>query len=323
MYLLASQKVTNAIEKASWCRGLELCATSGQSSFAASEVPFQDQLSSYDMPMAAWTGSRIFYLSYVLPDEASAATMGAFGYDGSTWTDLGALSSTATENVPDTESHYFAVHVAVGNGLLSLERYRSLGDTWLATSDLERVELGSWLESKTESLTPTSAAMIGGVTYVLATDNAASTSAGALYTLPQAVASRLETTDVTASAVAQGAGTASVADWRGGTSSSIVMRNNDTATWSATAGAGSAFEGWYDEDGNLVSTDASYASAERGTSTLAARFSTPSGPGVATAAAGTTDTTPSTGDGASPSPVLAALALVLLAAGSARRRALR
>lgn len=323
MYLLTSQKVTNAIEKASWCRGLELCATSGQSSFAASEVPFQDQLSSYDMPMAAWTGSRIFYLSYVFPDEASAATMGAFGYDGSTWTDLGALSSTATENVPDAESHYFAVHVAVGNGLLSLERYRSLGDTWLATSDLERVELGSWLESKTESLTPTSAAMIGGVTYVLATDNAASTSAGALYTLPQAVASRLETTDVTASAVAQGAGTASVADWRGGTSSSIVMRNNDTATWSATAGVGSAFEGWYDEDGNLVSTDASYVSAERGTSTLAARFSTPSGPGVATAAAGTTDTTPSTGDGASPSPVLAALALVLLAAGSARRRALR
>lgn len=104
------------------------------------------------------------------------------------------------------------------------------------------------------------------------------------------------------------------------------MRGGDTATWTAAAENGSTFVGWYDADGNLVSSDETYAAIATADRTLTARFTQNAAPTptpATTPTPGTTDSgisdsdaygsatsTPNTGDSSLPF-ALAVIALVV------------
>ena len=195
---------------------------------------------------------------------------------------------------------------------------KDYGDLQLVNIDGSLVKLGSFGLYAAEGLTAESQCMYAGNLFLNcvdhATDSAISTG---LYTLPADVATKVATTDTTASAAADpaGGGTATVSDWRNSAASSLTVRSGDAATWTAVAADGYTFQGWYDADGNLVSDQATYSSRMSADLELTARFAPTPGPtptpapgdGTATDSYGAT---PQTGDGAAPWPLVLLAALV-------------
>lgn len=107
--------------------------------------------------------------------------------------------------------------------------------------------------------------------------------------------------------------------------SSLSVRSGDTAIWTATASDGYTFAGWYDIDGNLVSSDASYTALATADRTLTARFAQDATPKLATTGSSGDDVddsampTAETGDSALPFE----LVVIALAAGGAMAIAAR
>jgi hypothetical protein len=216
-----------------------------------------------------------------------------------------------------TDSRNLSCQTGAGNGVMDVGlNAKDYGDLQLVNIDGTLVKLGSFGLYAAEGLTAESQCMYAGNLFLNcvdhATDSAISTG---LYTLPVDVATKVATTDTTASAAADpaGGGTATVSDWRKSAASSLTVRSGDAAVWTAVAADGYAFQGWYDADGNLVSDQATYSSRMSGDLGLTARFAAAPGPTPAAAAGngtgtGSYGTTPQTGDTAAP------WALVLLAA---------
>jgi plastocyanin len=238
--------------------------------------------------------------------------------------DLPGLGTTGVTSL--LLSNGVTLRCGVGNGIVcAWDSTTGFGDMQLVGTDGSMTKLGSYGLSAADGLTVGSAYMLAGRLYLNCVDHATEDGLSTgLYSLPAAAAAKLATTDVaeTAAVSADGGGTATVSDWRGSGASELSVRSGDTVTWTATADAGHVFEGWYDAEGNKVSSDATYASTAAAPTALEARFAaspiSPAGPAspvptiepasAASASTSSSSTTPSTSDG---SPAVAACALAL------------
>jgi subtilisin family serine protease len=245
----------------------------------------------------------------------------------------GAISGYGTSsNVVSAVSLLSKIQAPTGNGLVILgESEFGLGDAQLVdTVSLTATKLGSFGLTSADGLTTNAAYMYGGRLYISCTDHTGTSSTSSctktsvgLYTLPQQAAERVASLDATQTAAAEKDGTAAVADWRNTPGTSLSVRRGDTVTWTAKPDAGETFTGWYDESGNLVSAEASYAATSGDATTLTARFS--AAPASAAGADAGSSAMPSTGDPLSPTvpAALAPLGLVALGASHLRRRQVR
>lgn len=125
----------------------------------------------------------------------------------------------ATTESPITDSRNGSCQTGVGNGIVTAGLdAKSYGDLQLVNIDGSLVKLGSFGLYAAEGLTAESQCMYAGNLFLNCvdhgTDNTISTG---LYTLPVDVATKVATTDVTATAAADpdGGGTATISDWRG------------------------------------------------------------------------------------------------------------
>lgn len=191
-----------------------------------------------------------------------------------------------------TDSRNLSCQTGVGNGVATAGlNAKGCGDLQLVNIDGSLVKLGSFGLYAAEGLTAQSQYMYAGDLFLNCVDHAIdNTISTGLYTLPVDVATKVATTDTTASAGVDpdGGGTATVSDWRESAASSLTVRSGDTATWTAVAADGYTFQGWYDAAGNLVSDQATYSSRMSADLELTARF------------AATSEATVKTGDATAP-----------------------
>lgn len=164
-----------------------------------------------------------------------------------------------------------------------------LGDAFfLNVDDLDGVTweaLGSYGFNESDGLTPTSAAYLNGKVYISAVDTGTigaaggdgqysedSDVAGALYTFSGDEADIIGSRMIEASAQAEDGGSARVSTWNADAAETADLMMWDRATWTATAQDGYSFAGWYDDDDNLISADATYSSSVGQSTTLHAKF---------------------------------------------------
>jgi uncharacterized repeat protein (TIGR02543 family) len=187
------------------------------------------------------------------------------------------------DNLYKVFSEQNACETGAGNGLVVAGvSNKGLGDIQLVGADFNldsdsdycsATKVGSYGLSSADGLTVGSMCMYGGKLYLNCIDHAPqSADTTGLYTLPDAAASKLATTDAALTSSAQAGGTASVSDWRGSAASSLAVRVGDTATWKAEAQTGYSFDGWYGADGTLVSPDATYSALVDADTALTAHF---------------------------------------------------
>jgi uncharacterized repeat protein (TIGR02543 family) len=238
----------------------------GSDAVTMTAVPTDKVSDIYGIAAAYRSGST----SYFLGIKQSTNAVESISYDGTTWTDKGALAGEPAMTANQSRDQMGIPTVVTGNGLFRIgaASYENVGDATLIDPVAGTwTGLGSLLGTSTSQITVSSGAMLDGKIYLSGVDEPA------LYTLPSSVAAKLATTDVTLTASAQTGGTATVQDWRGEAAGTLGVRGGDTATWTATADAGYAFAGWYGADGNKVSPDATYAASATSAATLTARFS--------------------------------------------------
>jgi uncharacterized repeat protein (TIGR02543 family) len=321
--------------------GVLLAKAPGSESFAQAAV----SLASADvgLPYQTYvTNGSLYGIGYGLGATEGTYTLDLAQFDPLSAplaaADKGLISGYATTtNLYKIFSYETKVMTAVGNGIVvAADTDFGLGDLQLVnTSTISATKLGSYGLTSADGLTVGSMAMLRGKLYLQCVGHegtsakAASQSASSylgIYTLPSAPAAEVATTDVTAAAESDGRGSATVSDWRGSADSSLAVRGGDTATWTAAAENGSTFVGWYDADGNLVSSDETYAAIATADRTLTARFTQNAAPTptpATTPTPGTTDSgisdsdaygsatsTPNTGDSSLPF-ALAVIALVV------------
>ena len=222
-------------------------------------------------------GSTIYDFGLVMPSTSSYSSA-LLSVDPATgfFTSLGATEGlSAVTNLLLLRGYGNHPMVSTGDGIVVIgDANLGLGDVqFLSPATSSATSLGSFGLSSASGLVAGTAAMFQGKIYISCVDHTAS-SAGtpAVYGFPASVADKLATADVTATAVATEGGLATVCDWQGAEDSSATLRVGDTATWSATADDFHSFDGWYDSDGNLVSSDAVYSAVVNMDTDLTARF---------------------------------------------------
>ena len=100
-----------------------------------------------------------------------------------------------------------------------------------------------------------------------------------LFAVPDSVNDQLTALEVSASATVEGSGSATVSDWRGIADQTLTSaRSGDTIYYNAKSAAESKFIGWFNEDGDLLSTEAAYSTITTSDTALTAKFEGTPGP---------------------------------------------
>jgi len=220
------------------------------------------------------------------PTVHGSYTMGLMKVDPSTGASINAKyvkGYTLADNFYKIFSEQNACEAGAGNGLvIAGVSDKGLGDIQLVGADFDvdpqaeyctTTKVGYFGLSSADGLTVGSMCLYGGKLYLNCIDHAQqSADTTGLYTLPDAAASKLATTDAALTASAEAGGAATVSDWRGSAEASLAVRMGDTATWKAEAQTGYSFDGWYGSDGKLVSSNATYSALVGADTALAAHF---------------------------------------------------
>lgn len=187
---------------------------------------------------------------------------------------LSGLPSTLTSNAAgDAQS---TAQLVANNGVLLLGDL--FGDS--AQARFVNLETGTWslLAVEGDVLEDNADAVVLGGTmtangYLVAATGGKGAADGALYAVTFSEGAGVEYEAATLRAAAGAGGTAAVAASAGVVAGgSLTILKHQNATWTASAASGYSFTGWYDEEGELVSTDASYTAAVLGDEVLEARF---------------------------------------------------
>ena len=201
---------------------------------------------------------------------------------------VSSLASAGTLAAYGSSNDYFLVRslltrvqTAAGNGIVVAGQSvdgltgatAGIGDLQVVGADASVRGLGFYgLTPAASGFSVGSMAMYEGRLYIEAIDLDTDGEVPQLYTIPDTEQAKLASTDAALTATAEAGGAATVADWRGGAASDITVRQGDTATWTATAQNGYTFDGWYDADGNLASSEAAYSAVATADTALTARF---------------------------------------------------
>lgn len=257
-----------------------LLAGTADSGFTATAFQAAD-LSSYQ-PIGLYADNQLHAL--VMSGEGATRTGAYVTYENGTWSAPRMLSSAPVLSENSARDFIKVVKTSTGTGLLATgHSFADSGDTMLLNASTEEwTTLGTFGTSQSNGLVVSSATMLGGSVYVAALDasmtddvaraSTATATQGALYAFPADVAARLGSLDRSVAASAQEGGTATVADWRGDAATQATVRMQDSATWTAKPSKSYAFNGWYDINGVLVSSNETYHASVLNDTTLTAHF---------------------------------------------------
>lgn len=252
----------------------------------------------------------------------------SYNLETNSWKNLTTFAGQPELSEKEIKALYRSTHAASANGLL-FTGVNASGSTDTVLLDLVNStweNLGNF-GLNTSGFIGCSAAVVGSTAYLTGSMANQGDNEGdgmSLYVFPEGTIGTGGGLARTVSAQAGTGGSATVETWRGAAGTQANASLNDTATWKAAPAQGYAFEGWFTEDGEKVSTSATYSMPVNGDIALTARFTAASNPnpsdpesgGQEQASNDTNGKSPSakTGDGAAP---FVAGAVALFAASAA------
>lgn len=182
-------------------------------------------------------------IQYVASVNATDHQLYTMHYDNSTWSEPVALQGQPSFTFASAMDQIQYVKANAGNGILELGSRisTSTGDTYLLDLvNAKWINLGTCVGTET---TIDGAAILNDKVYVSGTEDS-----GNLYVIDKDLNSQIGSIDTTVKTISSGNGSASVSDWRGVSSSELVIRTGDSVTWKAVPDNGYYLDTWMSGD---------------------------------------------------------------------------